>query len=148
MKKLIAATFASIILVGCAGMQQAKEKDLISLKEVKKVKMTKDQIYKKTLVWVDTSYLNTKKRNQKNYPEQKIVTYQGIMHSPLLDIRYQAYKVIIMSKKNTYQILLIPTYGIDNGGEKTIVRKMMISAYREKFKEISASFNERMNDGF
>lgn len=121
MKKLL--VFLTIMLMGsvftlnCITLPPATPEDFGKLDAVQNVKMNKDAIYDKIMIYIATKFKSPKKIMEYSDKGQGIITFNAIfLWNMPGNVTYNCnYKMTINIKDNKYKIAMIPinlTYGI------------------------------------
>ncbi len=143
MKKLLVALSLFIFLTGC--ITYAAKEDFKNLNAVNEVKLKKEAIYDKVMVFVATQYNSPKKVLEYSDKGQGIVTFNGAVTwyqpgNPLYSYTLM-YKMTVNIKDNKYKITMIPLDWIFNTNQPQYGSpiKEMVPVYTDEFNSINTN---------
>lgn len=140
MKKSLAIIILFTLLTGC--ITYAVQEDYGKLEAVQEVKLKKNLIYDKIMVYIATQYTSPKKVMEYNDKDQGIITFNGaaLWNQPgnFMYNYYLNYKITIHIKDTKYRIEMTPLHFVYNTAppQTGTPVKEMAAAYTAEFNKL------------
>lgn len=140
--KKVATLLIFIFLTGC--VSYATQEDFKQLSAVNEVKLKKEVIYDKVMVYIATKYISPKKVIEYCDKVQGIATFGGAFEwrqpGNFMATFSLHYKITVTIKDNKYKIEMTPLYGIYSYDMSSMTpTKEMIAPYKEEFNNINSA---------
>lgn len=142
-------TFLFLIL-NFSGYQLSSQNDSENLTKVNEVKLSKNDIYSKSMKWIAIRYTSPKKVMEYSDKEEGIITFSGatqfVFEKMFSSKATLFYKVTINIKDKKYKINLEPTYALDHMNRRINgIPKDFMPGYNDEFLKINNDLLDYLN---